>query len=203
MIAMLRRRLMGGGAFEFTYTGQFTDKIEGSKRVIKLTSSGTLNVSGSVVADVYLLAGGGGGVSAAAYNIATLGCGGGGGGGHQTIKMKIIAGVYDIIIGEGGAGNHSQQNSAVIASDGGNTSAFGLTTTGGKGANVNCSDNHQHAYGGVGGVPNGLNGGANFGAYQTALGGAPNGGEGTTWNTPTSGTAQKGGDGYVTLTIPI
>lgn len=61
MIGMLRRRLMsGGGAFEFTYTGHFTDKIEGSKRVIKFTSSGTLNVSGSVVAVLYLLAGGGG-----------------------------------------------------------------------------------------------------------------------------------------------
>lgn len=204
MIGMLRRRLMsGGGAFEFTYTGQFTDKIEGSKRVIKLTSSGTLNVSGSVMADVYLLAGGGGGVSAAAYNVGTLGCGGGGGGGHQTVKMKIIAGVYDIIIGAGGAGNSSQQNYAVIASDGGDTIAFGITTTGGKGANVNCSDNHQHAYGGVGGVPNGLNGDAKFGAYQTAPGGAPNGGEGKTSNTPASGTAQKGGDGYVTLTIPI
>lgn len=66
MIAMLRRRLMmGGGAFEFTYTGHFTDKIEGSKRVIKFTSSGTLNVSGSVVADVYLL------VVAVVHNIPT------------------------------------------------------------------------------------------------------------------------------------
>ena len=203
MIAMLRRRLMsGGGAFEFTYTGQFTDNIEGSNRVIKFTSSGTLNVSGSVMANVYLLAGGGGGVSAAAYNVATLGCGGGGGGGHQTVKMKIIAGVYDIIIGAGGAGNSSQQNSAVIASDGGDTIAFGITTTGGKGANVNCSDNNQYAHGGAGGLPNGLNGSTAWGTFQTAPGGAPNGGEGKTRNSPTY-TAQKGGDGYITLTIPI
>lgn len=192
-----------GSAFEFTYTGQFTDNIEGSNRVIKFTSSGTLNVSGSVMADVYLLAGGGGGVSAAAYNIGTLGCGGGGGGGHQTVKMKIIAGVYDIIIGKGGAGKRSQQNSAVIASDGGDTIAFGVKSSGGKGANVNCSSGNQYANGGQGGSPNGLSGNAKWGANQTASGGSPNGGDGKTGIFASSGSANNGGGGYITITIPI
>lgn len=201
----LRRRMMmaGGGAFEFTYTGQFTDKIEGSKRVIKLTSSGTLDVSGSVVADVYLLAGGGGGVSAAAYNIATLGCGGGGGGGYQTVEMRIVTGTYEIVIGSGGAGKHSQQNFAVIASDGGDTIAFGVKSSGGKGANVNCASNHQYANGGLGGSPNGLSGNAKWGVNQTASGGSPNGGDGKTGNYASSGSANNGGDGYITITIPI
>lgn len=189
MIAMLRRRLMGGsGAFEFTYTGQFTDKIEGSKRVIKLTSSGALNVSGSVVADLYLLAGGGG---AADHSEAA---GGGGGGGNQTItNYTIKSGVYDVTIGQGGKGTFwtsDYDNTLRYASAGGNTSIFGYTCTGGGGGGASS----YYGSGGSGGTPNGTNGGYN--SYgNSASGGSPNGGK--------SPGNLKGGDGYITLTIPI
>ncbi len=189
MIAMLRRRLMGGsGAFEFTYTGQFTDKIEGSKRVIKLTSSGTLDVSGSVVADVYLLAGGGG---AADHSEAA---GGGGGGGYQTItNYTIKSGVYDVTVGQGGKGTFwtgDGDNTFRYASSGGNTSIFGHTCTGGGGGGASS----YFGSGGAGGTPNGTKGGNN--SYgNSAAGGSPNGGK--------SPGNLKGGDGYITLTIPI
>lgn len=176
----LRRRMMmaGGGVFEFTYTGQFTDKIEGSKRVIKLTSSGTLNVSGSVVADVYLLAGGGGSQYGDEY------AGGGGGGGNQTLtKLRIAEGSYSISIGKGGnAGSSSNDYMTYCAQTGGSTSGFGHTVTGGGGG---CTLQYGGARGGAGGSPNGI-------AGSTSGGGSPNGG----WR-------RKGGDGYITLTIPI
>ena len=189
MIGMLRRRLMGGGgAFEFAYTGQFTDKIEGSKRVIKLTSSGTLDVSGSVVADVYLLAGGGG---AADHSYAA---GGGGGGGNQSItNYTIKSGVYDVTIGQGGKGTlwtSEGDDTWRYASSGGNTSIFGYTCTGGGGGSATSA----FGQGGYGGTPNGKKGGYN--SYgNSAGGGSPNGGH--------SPGVLKGGDGYITLTIPI
>ena len=175
----LRRRMMsGGGAFEFTYTGQFTDKIEGSKRVIKLTSSGTLSVSGSVVADVYLLAGGGGSQRSDGPT------GGGGGGGNQTLtKFRIAEGSYPISIGNGGQGGLTTDDYGAVycAHPGGNTSGFGYTVTGGGGG---CAGAYS-ARGGAGGSPNGI-------AGSTSGGGSPNGGWGG-----------RGGDGYITLTIPI
>lgn len=179
MIAMLRRRLMGGrGAFEFTYTGQFTDNIEGSNRVIKLISSGTLNVSGSVVADVYLLAGGGG------SQYSEEKAGGGGGGGNQTLtKLRIAEGSYSISIGKGGnAGYSTNDYMTYCAGTGGSTSGFGHTVTGGGGG---CILQYGGVRGGAGGSPNGI-------AGSTSGGGSPNGG----WR-------RKGGDGYITLTIPI
>lgn len=180
--------MSGGGAFEFTYTGQFTDKIEGSKRVIKLTSSGTLNVSGSVRADVYLLAGGGG-----AANHSEV-AGGGGGGGNQTItNYTVKSGVYDVTVGQGGQGTFwtmDSDNTVRCASAGGDTSIFGYTCTGGRGGGASS----YYSIGGSGGTPNGANSGNN--SYGTsASGGSPNGG-----NSPGY---LGGGNGYITLTIPI
>lgn len=186
----LRRRMMmaGGGAFEFTYTGQFTDKIEGSKRVIKLTSSGTLNVSGSVVADVYLLAGGGG----ASNHL--YAAGGGGGGGNQTItNYTIKSGVYDVTIGQGGKGTFwtsEGDDNWRYASPGGDTSIFDYTCTGGGGGGATSA----FGSGGYGGTPNGKNGGYN--SYgESAGGGSPNGGG--------SPGVLDGGNGHITLTIPL
>lgn len=170
--------MAGGGAFEFTYTGQFTDKIEGSKRVIKLTSSGTLDVSGSVVADVYLLAGGGGAQRSESLT------GGGGGGGNQTLaKFRIAEGLYSISIGKGGQGGLTTDDygNVYCAHPGGSTSGFGYTVTGGRGG---CAGKYS-ASGGTGGSPNGV-------AGSTSSGGSPNGG----W-------PYSGGDGYITITIPV
>lgn len=187
--AALRRRIMsGGGAFEFTYTGQFTDKIEGSNRVIKLTSSGTLNVSGSVIADVYLLAGGGG----AACNGGGNGGGTGGGGGNKVFTYKIVAGQYDITVGKGG--NSVKASNGTYAGTGGNTSAFGEIVTGGTGGMCGTSSGATGAAG-RGGTPNGGNG--RHPLYGTIEGGSPNGGGMSAWE------PQSGGDGYITITIPI
>ena len=186
----LRRRMMmtGDGAFEFTYTGQFTDKIEGSKRVIKLTSSGTLNVSGSVVADIYLLAGGGG---ASCHSEAA---GGGGGGGNQTItNYTVKSGVYDVTVGKGGQGRSmtgDYDNNFTYGSSGGDTSIFGHTCTGGGGG----GSSSYFGSSGPGGTPNGKNGGSN--SYgESAGGGSPNGGS--------SPRPLNGGDCYITLTIQL
>lgn len=202
MIPMLRRRLMsGGGAFEFTYTGHFTDKIEGTNRVIKFTSSGTLNVSGSVVADVYLLAGGGGG--AVMGNVGTVA--GGGGGGNNSFDVVVNAGEYKIVVGKGGTGSAKSYfvgDEVAAASAGGDTSAFGSTVTGGTGAVIAGSSNPQA---GIGGQPNGSNGQTASAwaadASVQAEGGSPNGGAAERAN-KNSYSAHNGGDGYITLTIP-
>lgn len=192
----LRRRMMsGGGAFEFTYTGQFTDKIEGSNRVIKLTSSGTLNVSGSVVADIYLLAGGGGAADAYdksswdGYRVAS-----GGGGGNQTIeKYKLRAGEYNIIIGKGGSRckmSGDRNHDSTGATNGGDTIGFGYTCSGGGHGTAG-----YNTIAGAGGSPNG--GAGNIAYEHTLQGGSPNGGS------VRLGTSYDGGDGYITLTIPV
>lgn len=193
----LRRRMMSGvGAFEFTYTGHFTDKIEGANRVIKFTSSGTLNVSGSVVADVYLLAGGGGAADAYdksswdGYHLAS-----GGGGGNQVIaNYRISAGEYNLVIGQGGSRctmSGSRYNDSTGATQGGQTSGFGYTCSGGG---YGVAGYNWKA--GKGGSPNGGDGYLLADSANVA-GGSPNGGG------VRLGTSQNGGDGYITLTIPV
>ena len=196
MIPMLRRRLMAGsGAFEFTYTGHFTDKIEGTNRVIKFTSSGTLNVSGSVVADVYLLAGGGG--AADAYDSSSWGgyrLASGGGGGNQIIaNYRISAGEYNLVIGQGGSRctmSGDRNHNSLGATQGGQTSGFGYTCSGG-GYGVAGYD----WIAGKGGSPNGGDGHLLADSANVA-GGSPNGGG------VRLGTSNNGGNGYITLTIP-
>ena len=183
----LRRRMMmaGSGAFEFTYTGQFTDNIEGSNRVIKLISSGILQVSADVDVDVYLLAGGGGAIMwAYSHGGPYIGRNGGNGGSINKSLVLTAHYPYEVTIGEGGTGHYR----ATISSDwqhtsgtGGQTQAFGLTCTGGTGA-VKYGTDSSKFYDGTNGSP-----------YN----GATNGGRGQSQNTI------DGGDGYVTITIPI
>ncbi len=187
MIAMLRRRLMGGrGAFEFTYTGQFTDKIEGSNRVIKLISSGILQVSADADVSAYLLAGGGGAI-AWGYWEEIDSWRDGGHGGSVTKFLNLNAHYpYDVIIGRGGKGHYEKglgTDWQHTSGTGGKTQAFGLTCTGGTGAVKKGSTNDLKDY----------YGGSNGSPYN----GATNGGQGSSINTI------DGGDGYVTLTIPI
>ena len=190
----LRRRMMlaGGGAFEFTYTGQSTDKIEGSNRVIKFTSSGTLNVSGSVVAVLYLLAGGGG----AQYDTGYENVMSGGGGGNLTVNDFMLSdGTYNLVIGKGGGGCAGQYVNGKCSGDGGDTTGFGYTCTGGTGG----GENLYTPYGGTGGKPNGGNGSTpGQGVLRAVAGGKPNGGS---ISNPIQ--ANSGGDGYITLTIPL
>lgn len=191
MQAALRRMIKPAGAFDFTYTGTFTDTIVDSNRVITLTSSGTLTVTGSKTCQLYLLAGGGGGAYQG-YNVYSAS--GGGGGNLLVSDFTIGQGDYNITIGKGGT-KESAAGSFARASNGGDTAGFGYTCTGGTGGVVD----GKTTYPGSGGNPNGGNG--NGGGYlQDAAGGTPNGGS-ITWAGGL--TVNDGGDGYITITIPI
>lgn len=97
------------------------------------TSSGTLNVTSGGKITVMMVGGGGGGGSTAA--------GGGGGAGAYVYKTNysITAQNYSIVIGDGGAGAaetnagspYGSDGVVRFASNGGNTTAFGLTALGG------------------------------------------------------------------------
>jgi len=190
MQAALRRMIKPVGAFDFTYTGTFTDTIIDSNRVITLTSSGTLTVTDSKTCQLYLLAGGGGGAYASykAQNAS-----GGGGGNLLVSDFEIGEGDYDITIGKGGAA--AIESKVSYAGSGGDTVGFGYTCTGGTGGGTSYDSN----YPGAGGSPNGGNG--NRGGYlDDAAGGTPNGGS-ITWGEGLK--VNAGGDGYITITIPI
>lgn len=198
MWAALRRRAMMAGAFDFTYTGQFTDTIVGSNRVIEFTSSGTLDVSGSVTGDIYLLAGGGGAQHDTGYDNVMSG----GGGGNLTVNNFILSnGTYDLVIGAGGSPYTGKYTNGKRSGDGGDTTGFGYTCTGGTGG----GENAYTPYGGTGGSPNGGNGSTpGKGVVKAVAGGTPNGGPITTVASGIGITyrADPGGDGYITLTIP-
>lgn len=190
MQAALRRMIKPVGAFDFTYTGTFTDTIIDSNRVITLTSSGTLTVTGSKTCQLYLLAGGGGGANTS-YNAQNAS--GGGGGNLLVSDFEIGEGDYDITIGKGGAA--AIEMKVAYAGSGGDTVGFGYTCTGGTGGGTNYGSN----YPGAGGSPNGGNG--NRGGYlDDVAGGTPNGGS-ITWVGGLK--VNAGGDGYITITIPI
>ena len=198
--AALRRRMMVcSGPFSFEYTGTFTDVINGSNRIITLTSSGILTVKGSITSEVYMLAGGGG--AAFAHGYWDIACSGGGGG-YDTFTTELKPGDYPITIGTGGAAakiTTAESVSALTGGTGGDTIAFGRTCTGGTGSTTG----RTHSVG-KGGSPNGENGkrksvsGPN---PMTVLGGAPNGGKLEVIR-GSSQQAYSGGDGYITLTIP-
>ena len=186
----------GSGAFKFPvilpsglkYSGDAGYTVSDNKYVVKLLSSGILTVKGSITAEVYMLAGGGG----AARNSGGNGGGTGGGGGNKVFTYKIVAGQYDITVGKGG--NSVLASNGTYAGTGGNTSAFGEIVTGGTGGMRGTSSSATGAAG-IGGTPNGGNG--RHPLYETIEGGSPNGGGMSAWK------PQSGGDGYITLTIPI
>lgn len=178
--------------FAFTYSGDFTDERVDGIGDVTLNTSGTLVTTGQTVkVQVYILAGGGGGAYNDIYsNQAYYGTGGGGG--YQTVEIELTPGTYEITIGTGGAGKKAAANS-VKASNGGDTVAFGYTSTGGGGGNASTVGS-----GGTGGTPNGgagtyIKGGAQ---NQTIKGGNPNGGSATN-----NASKNKGGDGLVRITF--
>ena len=198
----------GNGAFKFPvilpfglkYSGDAEHTINDNKHIVKLLSSGILTVKGSITSEVYMLAGGGG----AAYALSgwDKACSGGGGG-YDTFTTKLEPGDYPITIGTGGfAVNNSQVQSGlqVTGGTGGDTIAFGRTCTGGTGSTAGAS-----ASVGKGGSPNGENGQRiNVSGFDpiTVPGGAPNGGKLEVIRN-SSQQAYSGGDGYITLTIPV
>lgn len=200
----------GSGAFAFKlpvilpsglkYSGDAEHTINDNKHIVKLLSSGILTVKGSITSEVYMLAGGGG----AAYVLGywDKACSGGGGG-YDTFTTKLEPGDYPITIGTGGfAVNNSQVQTGLklTGGTGGDTIAFDRTCTGGTGS----TSGTTHSVG-KGGSPNGEDGqqksvsGSN---PMTVLGGAPNGGKLEVIR-GSDQQAYSGGDGYITLTIPI
>lgn len=141
-----------GGFPKFTYTGTYTLIDDGDKNWrVKFLTSGTLvftSLSGNI--DVFILGGGGGGNK---YTYNDEGAGGGGGGyTHTSIVPSVIENTsYPIVVGAGGV----FQTDGTTMSDGGNSSAFGLTANGGKGGIYH----------------NGGNGGSGGGGGKTGIGG--------------------------------
>lgn len=115
----------------FSYTGAYRTQSDGRYWYILLLTSGTLTFqyakSGVDVGCV-----GGGGSSACHLQTANTAGGSGGGGGYiATGTAAIAAGQgYAVSIGEGGA----VPAVWLAGSNGGATSAFGITAQGGKGA---------------------------------------------------------------------
>lgn len=171
--------------FAFTYSGDFTDSRVDGIGDVTLNTSGQLVTSGkTVTVSVYILGGGGGGAysSYSSGNYST-----GGGGGNQTVTVELAPGTYDIVIGAGGAGKVGT-SSGVSASDGGDTTAFGYTSTGGGGG--------KRTAAGAGGVPNGGDGTrTTSGNYNNDIG-LPNGGRATK-----TASYNKGGNGLVRITF--
>lgn len=177
--------------FAFEYSGTFTDnRDENGIGTVRFTSSGILEiVSGLATCLAYILGGGGGGARTYGTSSSPRGSSGGGGG-YQTVAVILNKGdVHEITIGAGGAaGPNQHQNYGSKASAGGNTTAFGYTSTGGKGGLIYNGGSAQSV---AGGTPNGASG--TIGS-PNAAGGSPNGG--SVASSPSAGSA-----GYVELTF--
>ena len=177
--------------FAFTYSGDFTDERVDGVGDVTLNTSGTLTVlSGKATVSVYILGAGGGGslYMAGSWSVHV---GTGGSGGYQTVTVTLEPGTYEIVIGTGGTSTKSGYVPPQAGS-GGNTTAFGFTSTGGTGGRGSTTPSR-----GEGGAPNGNAGVAvtNLGMGGSAAGGSPNGG-GVTFST-----ADSGGNGLVRITF--
>lgn len=116
-----------GGTITSIIGGESPSDSGVSYKIHQFTSSGVnLQVTTGPVLIEYLIIGGGGG---GGVNHG----GGGGGGGYITGTMKLLAGTYPIVIGAGGQGGsyNSSTGAYTYPTNGGNSSAFGLTAYGG------------------------------------------------------------------------
>lgn len=169
--------------FAFTYSGDFTDERVDGIGDVTLNTSGQLVTSGkAVTVSVYILGAGGGAIKRYNQVGAT-----GGGGGNQTVEVTLEPGTYEIVIGSGGA---ARDVTTGYAGNGGDTTAFGVTSTGGKGGYTTESS----GTGGAGGTPNG-GAGAKHGNVSRTSGGSPNGGGIVNY------AVQPGGNGLVRITF--
>ena len=176
-----------GGDFSFTYSGKYTDNRVNGKGVVRLNTSGVLSVSGDPATVSVHVQGAGGGAAVGALVGAVKSTGGSGG--YQTATVTLEPGVYDVEIGVGGEAGATGRVTTT-GGTGGNTTAFGISATGGTGGT---SGDTQAA--GAGGTPNGNNGSVYASSVTNASGGSPNGGG------VVNGVPQPGGDGYVELTF--
>ena len=128
----------GGGSWfpsygkNFTYTGEYVIVPENDTDwKVKFLTSGTFTATDALLIDVFAVGGGSGGGTGS--NSATSTSDGGGGG--YTITQKSVYlekdKSYSIVIGDGGT---YAANGDVKAGNGGDTSGFAVTASGGKGA---------------------------------------------------------------------
>lgn len=197
------------GPPEFTYTGQyeFIDDGDGNWR-LKFLTSGTLVLlrPSELQIDVFLVGGGGGGGGGFTRAFCS---GGGGGGGYTTTSKNITIEKdieYQIVVGLGGSnganytGNTYQQSaSANKGLDGGESSAFGYSASGGKGGIGSRCTRDSKFYPGAGG--NGGSGGGAGNRTDSKRGGSggSDGSNGANTSNGTLGTT-SGGTGQGTTT---
>ena len=133
----------GGGSWfpqygkNFTYTGEYVIVPEGDSGdwKVKFLTSGTFTATDALLIDVFAVGGGSGGGTGSSSSATSTSNGGGGGGGGYTITQKSVYlekdKSYSIVIGDGGT---YATNGNVKAGNGGDTSGFNVTASGGKGA---------------------------------------------------------------------
>lgn len=211
---MIFNMVCGGSSYanklpNFTYSGDYLFADDGDNNWhVKLLTSGTLvfNSLGNAAngIDVFCVGGGSSGgrgyqeVSDTAYNSS----GEGGGGGYTRTMHGIIPTrnfEYQITIGAGGIADQTNGSDPV---NGGNTSAFGIITSGGLGADGGSGGGsgstwwYSGSYGGEGRSDGATNGGDALGKGQISKPG-PNGETGNTreFGEETGTLYSKGGDG--------
>lgn len=189
--------------FGLKYTGDFSVETVDGAKIVTLLSSGTLTVTRSITAEVYMLAGGGGAAYIRGYW--TTACSGGGGG-YDTFETALEPDDYPITIGIGGIAKNDAESvsNKLTGGTGGDTIAFGRTCTGGTGSTAGSTAVSAPSVG-KGGYPNGEDGKKeSVSGYnpKTVSGGAPNGGKLEVIRSADQ-QAYSGGNGYITLTIPI
>lgn len=168
----------------YTYSGSHEKIDDGSGNWrIKIKSSGTLKFTNlgkwNGVIDLFLVGGGGG-----TYEEGTRGASGGGGGGYTKTKKSItvVEGTnYQIVVGAGGQ----------AGADGGSSSGFGQSVSGGQGR----SNNSNGGNGGSGGATYFAGSGGSDGGNGGGSGATPGTGQGTTTREfgESTGTLYSGG----------
>lgn len=173
-----------------------TITTSGEYTIHTFTSSGTFTVpyvrAGKTLRVLIVAGGGAGGGSWYWAGHDGPGAGGGGGGEVKDLpSVPMSAGSFPIVVGQGGAAISGN------GGDGGNSSAFGNTSTGGKGGYHNRDDvTAYYGYGGNSG--NGYTGASRNG--NCSGGGAGAGGNGSVGNTSTRGGGAGGIGVYSDIT---
>lgn len=160
----LSNNFLATGGTETTYTdGGVTYKVH------TFTTSGTFSVSqGSTNVDYLIIGGGGGGGNP--YG------GGGGAGGYRTGTASVTVGDYTVTVGGGGSGRTLSGSTSLTGGSGSDSSAFGVSSTGGGGGGAWSADSP------IAGISGGSGGGGGPNNSNTsgAAGGSGTSGQGNT-----------------------
>lgn len=182
-------RLFFSGGLAVTYTGTYTDEVvtmgDGKQyRLLTLTSSGTLEMSEEVAADVWVC---GGGANSATYNSMPINGGAGGSFNQKAMTIKNAT----IVIGAGNGGATSVNNGSTTFA---NTSS-GSTAGGGGGKHASSGGSGA----GAGGAKAGGDTRPFKDSYFTQYPCAGGGGGSYAYEGSGSGTDNQGGEGGSSL----